>query len=190
MIIQVKSLLKASDRFFVSIYFRWIHFFYGVGGVAHKLRWQRHPKDILEYWGAQIGTDTMIYPGIIIHAAHGDFSNLKVGNHVRILREVVLDLTDEIIIQDQAIISIGATLLTHQNIYRSPLIELDAYKSSQAPIKIERGAVLFANVTVLQGVTIGECAVCAAGAVVIDDVPPYTVVGGIPARPIKTLPRT
>ncbi len=186
----MKKLLKAIDRFLIFFYFRWIHLLYGIDGVAHRLKWQRHPKDILKRWGAQIDTDTMIYPGITIHAAHRDFSNLKVGKSVRILRDVFLDLTDEIIVEDQVIISIGATLLTHQNIFRSPLSELEAYKPSHSPIKIKRGAVLFANVTVLQGVTIGECSVCAAGAVVIHDVPPYTVVGGVPARPIKTLPMT
>ena len=41
------------------------------------------------------------------------------------------------------------------------------------------------NATVLSGVTIGEWAVVAAGAVVTKDVPPYTIVGGVPAKIIK-----
>jgi len=40
-------------------------------------------------------------------------------------------------------------------------------------------------VTVLPGVTVGDGAVLAAGAVVAKDVPPYTIVGGVPARPIR-----
>ncbi|ARE38785.1 Chloramphenicol acetyltransferase [Rhodovulum sp. P5] len=41
------------------------------------------------------------------------------------------------------------------------------------------------GVTVLPGVTIGDGAVIGAGAVVSKDVPPYTIVGGVPAHPIK-----
>ena len=42
-----------------------------------------------------------------------------------------------------------------------------------------------ANVTILKGVTIGEGAVVAAGSLVIRDVPPYAIVGGVPAKVIK-----
>ena len=42
-----------------------------------------------------------------------------------------------------------------------------------------------ANSIILRGVTIGEGAVVAAGAVVTNDVPPYSIVGGVPARVLK-----
>ncbi|MBC9227101.1 antibiotic acetyltransferase [Aeromicrobium sp. 636] len=42
-----------------------------------------------------------------------------------------------------------------------------------------------AKVVILRGVTIGDGAVVAAGAVVADDVAPYSIVGGVPARPIR-----
>jgi acetyltransferase-like isoleucine patch superfamily enzyme len=58
----------------------------------------------------------------------------------------------------------------------------DAYPKD---ITLCDGCWLGAQVTVLGGVTIGEAAVVAAGAVVTKDVAPYTVVGGIPARFIK-----
>ena len=56
-----------------------------------------------------------------------------------------------------------------------------------APINIGRGAWLAAGATVLQGVTVGEDAVAAAGAVVTRDVPARTVVAGVPARVIREL---
>ena len=55
-----------------------------------------------------------------------------------------------------------------------------------APITVGRNVWIGSNATILQGVTIGENAVVAAGAVVTRDVPPNTVVGGVPARVITT----
>ncbi|WP_232009810.1 DapH/DapD/GlmU-related protein [Actinomyces howellii] len=58
------------------------------------------------------------------------------------------------------------------------------------PITIADRVWMGANVTVLPGVTIGEGAVVAAGAVVTRDVPAFTVVGGVPAKPIRRLETT
>ena len=56
-----------------------------------------------------------------------------------------------------------------------------------APIAIEDDVWIGAGAVVLPGVTIGRGAVVAAGAVVTASVEPYTVVGGVPARPIKSI---
>lgn len=53
------------------------------------------------------------------------------------------------------------------------------------PIKIKSHVWLGAHSVILPGVTVGEGAVVAAGAVVARDVPDWTVVGGVPAREIK-----
>jgi hypothetical protein len=55
------------------------------------------------------------------------------------------------------------------------------------PIRIGRGAWIAAGAIVLQGVTVGEDAVVAAGAVVTKDVPPRTLVAGVPAQVIRAL---
>lgn len=55
------------------------------------------------------------------------------------------------------------------------------------PVVIENKVWVGANVTILPGVTIGEGAIVAAGAVVSKDVAPKTIVGGIPAKVIKTI---
>lgn len=62
-----------------------------------------------------------------------------------------------------------------------------AGKGSFPPIIIGDGTWIGANVTVLGGVTIGEGCVIAAGAVITKDVPPNTMVGGVPAKVIKSL---
>lgn len=59
---------------------------------------------------------------------------------------------------------------------------------SYDPITIGDGAWIGASVTVLPGVNIGKGAIVAAGAVVVSDVPPHTLVGGVPAAKIRELP--
>jgi acetyltransferase-like isoleucine patch superfamily enzyme len=56
-----------------------------------------------------------------------------------------------------------------------------------APVRIGRGVWIAAGAMVLEGVTVGHDAVGAAGAVVTKDVPPRTLVAGVPAQVIRTL---
>lgn len=53
------------------------------------------------------------------------------------------------------------------------------------PVVIEDGCWIGANVTILKGVTIGRGSVVAAGAVVTKSCPPYSIIGGVPAKVIK-----
>lgn len=54
-------------------------------------------------------------------------------------------------------------------------------------VKIKDDVWIGAGAIILSGVTIGECSVIGAGAVVTKDVEPYTVVAGVPARKIKDI---
>ena len=88
-----------------------------------------------------------------------------------------------IYIRERALIGHNAVIATLNH-------NLDPAKRANllpAPVHIGADAWLGSNVTVLPGVTIGEGAVVAAGAVVTKDVPARTVVGGVPAKVIKTL---
>lgn len=95
--------------------------------------------------------------------------------------------------QDQGGITIGDNcLIGHNAVLATANHALELAKNRKlnyAPIKICDNVWLGANVTVLQGVTIGEWAVVAAGAVVTKDVEPYTIVGGVPAKFIKKVER-
>ena len=71
---------------------------------------------------------------------------------------------------------------TDQHDYNDPDFKLKNGK--RGPIRIGDRAWIGPNVIILHSVTIGEGAVVAAGAVVTKDVPPYTLVGGVPAKVI------
>ncbi len=58
---------------------------------------------------------------------------------------------------------------------------------SAQPVVVEDDVLIGANAVILEGIRVGKGAVVAAGAVVIEDVPPYTVVAGTPARVIKQI---
>ena len=59
--------------------------------------------------------------------------------------------------------------------------------TQNAPILVEDEVWIGANVVLLPGVTVGRCSVIGAGAVVTQDVAPYTVVAGVPAKKIRSL---
>ena len=56
---------------------------------------------------------------------------------------------------------------------------------NDAPVIIEDDVWTGANVTILKGVTIGRGSVIAAGAVVTKSFPPYSIIGGVPAKLLK-----
>lgn len=93
--------------------------------------------------------------------------------------------------QDQGGITIGDNTLIGHNVVLTTLNHdfMPEKRSTTypAPIIIGKNVWIGANATVVPGVTIGDNAVIAAGAVVAKDVPENTVVGGVPARIIKKI---
>lgn len=96
--------------------------------------------------------------------------------------------------QDQGGIVIGdGTLIGHNVVLATLNHDFSPSRRRDlrpAPIRIGKNVWIGANVTVLPGVTIGDGAVIAAGAVVTKDVPENTVMGGVPAKEIKTINET
>lgn len=110
--------------------------------------------------------------------------NLHLGRNVFINSGCAFQDQGGITIGDNTLIGHNVTLCTLNHDPR-PSHRGDLFP---APIVIGKNAWLGANVTVVPGVTIGEGAIVAAGAVVTRDVPPRSLVGGVPAKVLKTLP--
>lgn len=93
--------------------------------------------------------------------------------------------------QDQGGIEIGdGALIGHNVVLATINHDLKPRKNRKnhyAPIKIGTRVWIGSNATILPGVTIGDYAVVAAGAVVTRDVPAMTIVGGVPAKVLKVV---
>jgi acetyltransferase-like isoleucine patch superfamily enzyme len=105
---------------------------------------------------------------------------IQMGDHVLVGPYATIGAMGGITIEDHVRISQGAFIETASLSLGEPL----PYPHVARSITIGRGAWIGANAMVLGGVTVGEQAVIAAGAVVTKDVPPDTIVAGVPARPV------
>lgn len=114
---------------------------------------------------------------------------VDVGRHVYVGMETWLDdqFPELIRIEDDVVISFRVTVVVHDDARRMDRVEPGQLEGTVAPVVLKRGCYLGAGALLLPGVTVGERAVVAAGAVVTKDVPPATVVAGVPARVVKAL---
>lgn len=113
---------------------------------------------------------------------------VKIGNNVFIGMDVLIDpvFPELVSIEDHVSLAGRNILLTHSD-PTLPIRNEKLVEPNIAPIKIEEGAWITVGAIILPGVTIGKNSIVAAGAVVTKDVPPYSLVGGVPARLIRKL---
>ena len=116
-----------------------------------------------------------------LHINYG--KNIKIGKKVFINFDCVFLDMGGITIEDNVLIAPKVNLLTEGH----PLSPVNRHDIIAKPIHIKKNAWIGANATILQGVTIGENAVVAAGSIVTENGPDNTVVGGVPSKFIKTI---
>lgn len=116
--------------------------------------------------GEGIQTGSGCWIGINAHVQSGQ-GGLSIGNNVLIGPNVVIS--------------------TGNHDYEKTDLDATEQEFYGKPIRIGDNVWIGANAVVLGGVTIGEHAVIAAGAVVTEDVPAYMAVGGVPARKIRDI---
>jgi len=123
------------------------------------------------------------------------WSNIN-PTHLLIGKDAVLSIGDHSYING-ALISAAKGVKIGANCYIAPMVQiidsdhfglgLDNPKGEAAAIVIEENAWLATRCLITKGVTVGKGAVVAVGAVVTEDVAPYTVVAGAPAKLIRRL---
>ena len=138
---------------------------------------ESYVSDLEELFGRKLDDVRILTPFIC------DFGNrVKFGKKVFINHSAILSASGGIEFEDGVSIAPGVRIATINHDFNERHT-----KYTYGKVTIKKNAWLGMNVTVCPGVTIGEYAVVAAGAVVTKDVPDFAVVGGVPAKVIKML---
>ncbi|MGN7885700.1 DapH/DapD/GlmU-related protein [Dyadobacter endophyticus] len=130
-----------------------------------------------EIIGTPVDESTTVFPPF--YTNFGRFTTL--GKNVFINHACSFLDIGGIIIEDDVMIGPRVNITSENH----PLDPSDRKALIPRPVHIRRNAWIGAGATILPGVTVGENAVVAAGAVVSRDVPPNTVVAGVPAKVVK-----
>ena len=115
---------------------------------------------------------------------HTNFGrHIKIGKNVFINRGCTFLDLGGIILEDDVLIGPQVSIITENH----PIDPTKRKMLDLKPVVIKRNVWIGANATLLPGVTVGENAIVAAGAVVTKDVPANTIVGGVPAKFIRKI---
>ena len=141
----------------------------------------------LRMLGARIGRRVVMHDVRFFNLYRRGLSGLVVGDECFLGDECLLDLAEGIVLGAQVTLAERVLILTHANVgYKDHPLQRH-FPAKAAPVRIEDGCFVGANATLLAGITIGAGSFVAAGAVVTADVPPRTLVAGVPARPLRAL---
>jgi len=121
--------------------------------------------------GAAIGSGCSLGQNVFVG------NRVKIGNNVKIQNNV--SVYDSVTLEDDVFCG-PSTVFTNVYNPRAEVSRKDEYRDTL----VKQGATLGANSTIVCGITIGEYAFVAAGAVINRDVPPFALMAGVPARQI------
>jgi len=127
--------------------------------------------------GCVVGDGVVLGRGVML------LYNCSIGAYSRIQDQA--HLVGNMLIEEHVFIGMSVVTTNDNDVYLS---RFGLQHTDQRGPVVRRLAVIGAGATILPGVEIGEGALVAAGAVVTRDVPPWTVVAGVPARVMKSIP--
>jgi len=140
--------------------------------------------------GIEIGSGTIVMHGAILHVynfRNMEQSGIKIGQNSLIGEYCVIRGQGGVQIGDRVYTSPFTQILAVNHVFDDPNRPFTQQGITAEGIVIEDDVWLGAGAVITDGVRVGKGAVVAAGAVVTKDVPPHTVVGGVPAKIIKQI---
>lgn len=140
--------------------------------------------------GIEIGPGTIVMHGAILHVYNFRAmprSGIRIGKDSLIGEYSVIRGQGGVTIGDRVYTSPFTQIIAVNHVFDDPNRPFVEQGITAEGIVIEDDVWLGAGAVITDGVRVGKGAVVAAGAVVTKDVPPHTVVGGVPARPIRTI---
>jgi len=140
--------------------------------------------------GIEIGAGTIVMHGAVLHVYNFrniPHSGIKIGKDSLVGEYSVIRGQGGVQIGDRVYTSPFTQIIAVNHVFDDPTRPFVEQGITAEGIVIEDDVWLGASSVVTDGVRIGKGSVVAAGAVVINDVPPHTVVGGVPARPLKSI---
>jgi acetyltransferase-like isoleucine patch superfamily enzyme len=141
----------------------------------------------LRLLGARIGPRAILHDVRFFNLYRRGLPGLQIGEECFLGDECLLDLAESITLERRTTLAERVLILTHTNVgYRDHPLQTH-FPASASPVVVETGCFVGANATLLPGVRIGRGSFVAAGSVVTRDVPPGTLVAGVPARAIRRL---
>ncbi|MDI6739431.1 MAG: acyltransferase, partial [Candidatus Edwardsbacteria bacterium] len=192
----MKLVKRITLRLYREIYFLKLSIMktlFGIEYVSQEISRcpKQHIASLLRRYGASVGNGVNFKDNVQIDNASGDedatgdFSNLNIGDKCYIGKGVFFDLPDKIIIEDECAISAGVKFITHEDCGKRIMSKW--YPRQRGRIVVGSGSWIGVNAIILNGVVLGKCCVVAAGSVVTNSFPDYSVIAGMPAKVVKTL---
>jgi acetyltransferase-like isoleucine patch superfamily enzyme len=140
--------------------------------------------------GIEIGENTIIMHGAVLHVYNFrdlPHAGIWIGKDSLVGEYTVIRGQGGVIIGDRVYTSPFTQIIAVNHVFDDPNKPFVDQGITAQGIVIEDDVWLGAGAVVTDGVRVGRGSVIAAGAVVTKDVPPHTVMAGVPARPIKTI---